>query len=354
MKYRILLAGKNRAIVDDFFRTMDDRFECLTTSNRSMDIANHMRLFKPHAFIYCFASESRDDIIRLTEAMGAVDKEYRQIILIGDPEHCEEFTRRKNEMVKMVLYRPITANSIKEKLLKYFEKNKVGVEAEIEEKDEEMEKFIQSLKVQEPIEEETIEAAPQEEKQTAQDAALEILKQQQKTLDIAAMVQAAAKKEPPKEEEVKVEPAKAEATAAVEAETIPHAPEVSALPTEVIEMKHILVIDDDLMMLRLVKAELKDRYNVATAVSGKVALKFLERKTTDLIILDYEMPEENGAQVLEKLRANPMTRNIPVVFLTGMNNREKIKELVAMKPQGYLLKPIKCEQLVATIKQIIG
>ena len=126
------------------------------------------------------------------------------------------------------------------------------------------------------------------------------------------------------------------------------------MPDEPIEMKHILVIDDDLMMLRLVKAELKERYNVATAVSGKIGMKFLERRTTDLILLDYEMPEENGAEVLKKLRANPMTRNIPVVFLTGMNNREIIKQLVAMKPQGYLLKPIKCEQLVQTIQSIIG
>ena len=186
----------------------------------------------------------------------------------------------------------------------------------------------------------------------AQDAAQEILKQQQKPLDIAAMVQEAAKKVPVVEEP-KAEESK-EAKECKETEDSGPVAPFPFLPTEVVEMKHILVIDDDLMMLRLVKAELKDRYNVATAVSGKVALKFLERKTTDLIILDYEMPEENGAQVLEKLRANPMTRNIPVVFLTGMNNREKIKELVAMKPQGYLLKPIKCEQLVATIKQIIG
>lgn len=341
MKYRILLAGKNRAIVDDFFRTMDDRFECLTTSNRSMDIANHMVWFKPHAFIYCFASESKDDIIRLTESMASLEEEYRHIMLIGDPEHCEEFTRRKSEMVKMVLHRPITANTIKDKLLKYFEKNKVGMEKE--EKDEEMESLIKSLQEHAPVEE------------PPQDKAQESARRERKSLDIAPMAQAAAAKK----EEAKIEPKVTtvrplENSSGEEASDKPQMPDLSSLPTEIVEMKHILVIDDDLMMLRLVKAELKDRYNVATAVSGKVGLKFLERKRTDLILLDYEMPDENGAEVLEKLRANPMTRNIPVVFLTGMNNREKIKQLVAMKPQGYLLKPIKCEQLVATIKQIIG
>ncbi len=342
MKYRILLAGKNRAIVDDFFRTMDDRFECLTTSNRSMDIANHMVLFKPHAFVYCFASESRDDIIRLTESFERVEEEYRHIVLIGDPEHCEEFSKRRPEMVKMVLHRPITANTIKDKLLKYFEKNKIGVE-KIEKVDEmeDLMAFAKSMQEKDDAEKAAM-AKAESAKAAAEAAAQAILKKQQMTPDVASIVQTAEKKMVQENQ-----------TAEIPSEP-QQMPDLSSLPAEPIEMKHILVIDDDLMMLRLVKAELKDKYNVATAVSGKVGLKFLERRSTDLILLDYEMPEENGAEVLEKLRANPMTKNIPVVFLTGMNNREIIKQLVAMKPQGYLLKPIKCEQLAATIQQLIG
>lgn len=118
--------------------------------------------------------------------------------------------------------------------------------------------------------------------------------------------------------------------------------------------KRILVIDDDPLMLRLIKTELKDAYQVATALSGKIGLKFLENKTADLILLDYEMPEEDGTVVLEKLRANPKTKNIPVVFLTGINSREKIEKVLAMKPNGYLLKPIDHDKLVQTIKHVIG
>ena len=88
--------------------------------------------------------------------------------------------------------------------------------------------------------------------------------------------------------------------------------------------------------------------------SGKIALNFLERKKTDLILLDYEMPEENGVEVLRKLRANEQTKDIPVVFLTGMNDREMIQKILAMKPQGYLLKPIEISKLFQTIRQIIG
>ncbi len=120
--------------------------------------------------------------------------------------------------------------------------------------------------------------------------------------------------------------------------------------------KNILVIDDDPMMLRLIKTELKDVYSVATAVNGKIALDFIRRRDIlpDLILLDYEMPEMNGAQVFERLRTNLNTSNIPIVFLTGVNDREKIKKVFALKPQGYLLKPIDCNVLIQTIKKIIG
>lgn len=76
-------------------------------------------------------------------------------------------------------------------------------------------------------------------------------------------------------------------------------------------------------MLKLIKRYLDDSYDIATAINGKVALKFLESKMTNLILLDYEMPGENGPAILEKLRGNPSTAQIPVIFLTGINDRKK-------------------------------
>lgn len=117
--------------------------------------------------------------------------------------------------------------------------------------------------------------------------------------------------------------------------------------------RHILVVDDDPMMLKLIKEHLRDKYDIATAISGKIAMKFLEHKKTDLILLDYQMPEENGPAVLEKLRAGDSTKDIPVVFLTGVTEREKIQEALILKPQGYLLKPIDREKLLTTISNVI-
>ncbi|MGN0377218.1 MAG: response regulator, partial [Suilimivivens sp.] len=118
--------------------------------------------------------------------------------------------------------------------------------------------------------------------------------------------------------------------------------------------KHVLVVDDDPMILKLMKEQLKDSYMVGTAISGAIALKFLENKKTDLIILDYEMPVENGAQVLEKIRKNEATAQLPVIFLTGINDKNKIKKVLELKPQGYLLKPIDREKMLDAVKNVIG
>lgn len=93
---------------------------------------------------------------------------------------------------------------------------------------------------------------------------------------------------------------------------------------------------------------------MATAINGKVAIKFLESKKTDLVLLDYEMPEENGAAVLGRIRENDRTKHLPVVFLTGLTERGKIQELLALKIQGYLIKPIDMEKLSSTIKGVLG
>lgn len=118
--------------------------------------------------------------------------------------------------------------------------------------------------------------------------------------------------------------------------------------------KHILIVDDDARMLKLLKRYLDDKYDIATAINGKIALKFLQAKSTNLILLDYEMPEENGPAVLEKIRANPVTREIPVIFLTGVSDTKKILQVLSFKPKGYLLKPIDQDKLMVAIKEALG
>ena len=119
------------------------------------------------------------------------------------------------------------------------------------------------------------------------------------------------------------------------------------------QRRHVLVVDDNAMMLKTIKEHLRKDYDVATAINGKVALKFLMKKKTDLILLDYEMPGENGVAVMEKLRSINGAKDIPVIFITGVTDVDKIKEALVLKPQGYLLKPIDRDKLLDKIAKVL-
>ena len=118
--------------------------------------------------------------------------------------------------------------------------------------------------------------------------------------------------------------------------------------------KHILIIDDDPHMLKVLKHHLSGKYDVATAVSGPIALRFLQKKKTNLILLDYAMPQMDGPTVLEQLHTNPETKDIPVLFLTGASEKDKIQKALSLNPQGYLLKPVDQETLLKRIEDQIG
>lgn len=118
------------------------------------------------------------------------------------------------------------------------------------------------------------------------------------------------------------------------------------------EKKHILIVDDDRNVLKMLKAALCERYEITAMINGVMVDKLLETKKVDLIILDYEMPIETGAEIFRRLKENPKAAHIPVCFLTGVSEREKILEVMSLKPHSYLLKPIDMDMLTATIRNL--
>ncbi len=114
--------------------------------------------------------------------------------------------------------------------------------------------------------------------------------------------------------------------------------------------KSVLIVDDDPSYMGLVREWLKTEYKVAMAVSGLQALKWLGKNSADLILLDHEMPVTSGPQVLEMLRSDPDTANIPVIFLTGKGDKESVMQVVALKPEGYFLKTIEREELLNNLR----
>lgn len=114
--------------------------------------------------------------------------------------------------------------------------------------------------------------------------------------------------------------------------------------------KSILIVDDDPTYMGLVRDWLKSTYKVSMAASGLQAIKWLAKNKVDLILLDFEMPVTSGPQVLEMLRSEEETKSIPVIFLTGKGDRTSVMEVVALKPEGYLLKTISKADLLNNLK----
>ncbi len=104
--------------------------------------------------------------------------------------------------------------------------------------------------------------------------------------------------------------------------------------------KQILIIDDDVTYMEMLKNWLRDEYLVTLTPSATKALPWLSRKRVDLIILDYEMPDLSGPEFLRQLRQQSTNNDIPVMFLTGHQDRESVMTALDQRPVDYMLKTI--------------
>ena len=104
-------------------------------------------------------------------------------------------------------------------------------------------------------------------------------------------------------------------------------------------MKHILIVDDNKTNLTSAKLVLNDIYKVTPVISGAQALKFLENNTTDLILLDINMPEMDGFEVMTKIRATEKSSHIPIIFLTADNDAETESRCLEAGALDFIAKP---------------
>lgn len=300
MKYKILVNGRNSALVMDFIQYTEVFFKSLSTSDCWQDILGHFELFQPDAYV-CFVDSVYSKILTQTNTLKSSEfYNGAPIILIGDSDTCDEIEQTSRYVADLIIRRPVTPDNLTLRITRYFEEIK---------------------------EEEERARAEAEAKQAAIEAKAAEAIAKEKEAEEAAVAAAVAEK-------------KAKEAAAAE-ETADGG-----------EKKHILVVDDDRTILKMLKTALSDKYDVTTMVNGVVVEKFLEAKKVDLIILDYEMPIETGADVFRKIKKNPKAAHIPVCFLTGVSEREKIMEVMSLKPHGYLLKPIDMDMLLATISNL--
>ena len=120
------------------------------------------------------------------------------------------------------------------------------------------------------------------------------------------------------------------------------------------KQKHILVVDDSGPMLRTIMKWFEGKYKVSLANNATVAFAQINKEKPDLILLDYEMPVCSGPQFLMMLREDDNTKNIPVIFLTALNDVEMVKSVLALKPQGYILKSTTKELVVAKVDKFFN
>ncbi|AEB13843.1 response regulator [Treponema succinifaciens] len=113
--------------------------------------------------------------------------------------------------------------------------------------------------------------------------------------------------------------------------------------------KHILIVDDDPVMLRALISILKESYKTTVAKSGTSAISLLGTQKPDLILLDYMMPVCDGIQTLQMIRSEEKTKDIPVFFLTGVSDTESVKSAMSLKPEGYILKSMQPKEILKRI-----
>ncbi|MCR5584775.1 MAG: response regulator [Lachnospiraceae bacterium] len=303
-EHRILVTGKQKAMLDDVFRYVSEEFMLMSTSIRYDDISNHLEIFKPEVLVICLGDETAEDYSTYEKLKSMLPKTDTAAFIVGSTDDCNKFISALPYMAAESFTKPISFDRVKNSITWYLQDKENAKKAEEEKK------------------------AAEEAKKNEQNASgagttgnagvsgQEAEGAEEDEFDVPGIVPMTNKKKEPK--------------------------------------KHVLVIDDDPLMLRVVKEQLRGLYDVAAAVNGRIAYKFLETKSTDMILLDYEMPIENGKVVLENIRKMPGMDKVPVVFLTGVNDSERIREVLELNPQGYLLKPIDRDTLIAAVRKCIG
>ncbi|MBR1742243.1 MAG: response regulator [Lachnospiraceae bacterium] len=113
--------------------------------------------------------------------------------------------------------------------------------------------------------------------------------------------------------------------------------------------KKILVVDDDSDYAKTVREWMKAKYNISVVSSGAEAIDFLKQNQTDLVLLDYDMPETNGAEVLKMLREEPATKRVPVILLTAVDDKQGVASVLGLDLQGYILKDTEKEKVLVRI-----
>ncbi len=120
------------------------------------------------------------------------------------------------------------------------------------------------------------------------------------------------------------------------------------------DKKTAFIVDDAPENLDILSGILSADYTVKAAPKGAIALKIAAKvPQPDIILLDVLMPEMDGHEVCRKLKDDPVTSGIPVIFVSSNDQKEEIDKGLSLGAADYLFKPVNPEKLKATVSKFI-
>jgi CheY-like chemotaxis protein len=120
-------------------------------------------------------------------------------------------------------------------------------------------------------------------------------------------------------------------------------------------LKKVLIIDDEEFFCRAIKKnlELKNEFQVLTATRGDEGLRLAKAERPDVILLDIMMPGMSGTEVADELLADPVTRSIPILYVTAIIHEDDIQKGAGISSgRALIAKPVKIDELIKKINSI--
>lgn len=120
-------------------------------------------------------------------------------------------------------------------------------------------------------------------------------------------------------------------------------------------MKHVLIIEDEATIVLLLRLRLEAAgFKPSWAMNGEDGLRRVLEEKPDLVLLDLRLPRLNGFDVCRRIKQDPATAHIPVIFLSASEKEELEETCIATGADGYLTKPYEAAELLGKIKSLLG
>lgn len=122
------------------------------------------------------------------------------------------------------------------------------------------------------------------------------------------------------------------------------------------KMISILIVEDDVFLADLYRTKFNlEGFKVTVAYDGEKGLEMASKVMPDIILLDLVLPKLSGFEVLEEIKANSKTKNIPIILLTNLSQRSDVEKGLKLGASDYLIKAhFMPSEVVAKIKKLVG